>query len=175
MHSHCEITRCHLRAPKNGFQILQPISSHRHTWCSMFAYPTYLFIITSALILVTLIIISDVVHIGGFDTIGQTFLTCCLPLSAIWASSQAVKQPNPAVRPSGSLDTMNSTDTDVRSLSKKSLFSFWSGGKGTQASVHTDVEKGSFTEESDHVMIQRTLRVVTTETPRSGSPMSHKI
>ena len=41
----------------------------------------------------------------------------------------------------------------------------WSGSKGTQGSVVSEVEKGSYTEDSEHVMVQRTLQVVSSESP----------
>jgi hypothetical protein len=105
--------------------------------------------------------------IDGFVTIGETFLTCSLPLSAVWASAEAEKASVIQVKPSfGNLSgTNSSTATEQRpASSKKGLFSMWSSTKGSEH-AGTDVEKGSFTDDSDHVMIQRTLEVRSQESP----------
>jgi pheromone alpha factor receptor len=117
--------------------------------------------------LVAFMIANFYVDIDGFTTIGETFLTCSVPLSALWASAEGEKSSVVQVKPSfGNYSgTTSSTNTEGRPMSKKHFFGIFQGGKGTQSSVHSEVEKGSFTEESDHVMIQRTLQVVTAESP----------
>jgi hypothetical protein len=117
------------------------------------------------LIIVAFMIADYYVNIDGFVTIGETFLTCSLPLSALWASSEAEKSSTAQIRPPISFGTNTSDGTEVRPVSKRSFFTFWNGGKGTQSTVHSEMEKGSFTEESDHVMVQRTLQVVSSESP----------
>jgi hypothetical protein len=103
--------------------------------------------------------------IDGFATLGQTFLTCSLPLSALWASAEAEKHSVIQVKPIGTFGTSTSGSTYDRPVSKKSVFNIWSGSKGTQGSVVSEVEKGSYTEDSEHVMVQRTLQVVSSESP----------
>lgn len=57
------------------------------------------------------------------------------------------------------------SSSSFRPSSKKAFFSLFSSGKGTHSSVHSEIEKGSFTEESDHVMVQRTIQVSSAESP----------
>jgi hypothetical protein len=109
------------------------------------------------------------VNIDGFTTLGQTFLSCSLPLSALWASSEAEKASGIQVRPSfGNFSgTTASAGSEIRPYSKKSFFSFLQSGR-TTSNNGSDVEKGSFSEDlrdSDHVMIQRTLHVASSESP----------
>jgi hypothetical protein len=116
------------------------------------------------------------VTIDGFATIGETFLTCSLPLSALWASAEGERSSSIQVKPSfGNYNGTSSSDgTEIRPQSKKSFFDVWRGSKGTQSSVKSDVEKGSFTEESDHVMVQRTLQVSSAESPVPRTAGSYK-
>jgi hypothetical protein len=94
--------------------------------------------------------------------VGQSFLACSLPLSALWASAESEKMSHAEVKPSfGKYSTASSVG---HTASKKSFFSVFSG-KGTNSSAHSEVEKGSFMEESDHVLVQKTLQVTSTESP----------
>lgn len=102
--------------------------------------------------------------IDGFVTIGETFLTCSLPLSALWASSEAEKSSVGQVKPSA-FGTNCSTVSETRPHSKKSFFQFWPSVKGSSSSVHSELEKGSFSDDGDHIMVQRTLEVVSSESP----------
>lgn len=125
------------------------------------------------ILMVVVFFIADFyVNIDGFTTLGQTFLSCSLPLSALWASSEAERSSGIQVRPSfGNFSgTTASAGTEVRPYSKKSFFSFLQSGARSTVSKGSDIEKGSFTDEgmgreSDHVMIQRTLHVASSESP----------
>jgi pheromone alpha factor receptor len=126
--------------------------------------------ICSLIILVAFTISDFYVNLDGFVTIGETFLTCSLPLSALWASSEAENASTPQIKAPSAFGTTSDAGTEVRPHSKKSFFSFWNGGRGTQtSSVHSDMEKGSFSEESDHVMVQKTLQVIHSDSPAPRS------
>ena len=93
------------------------------------------------------------VNINGFVTIGQTFLTCSLPLSALWASVESEKNSVVQVKPSGPFGSITCTEgTQGQPTFKKSVISFFSGRKwAATSSIHSDTEKGSFAEDRDHV------------------------
>jgi len=120
------------------------------------------------------VILSFYVQISGFVVIGEAALTCSLPLSAVWASFEASKlAPSQGVASLGPLSTASSAGVvECAPSSKRSFFRRWRGSssRGTASDDQSDVmEKGSFTDDSDHVMIQKTLHVSTTESPTPGS------
>jgi hypothetical protein len=123
---------------------------------------------------VIFVVLSFYVEINGFVVIGEAVLTCSLPLSAVWASFEASKlAPSHGVASLGPLSTASSAGAiEIAPSSKRSFFRRWRGSssKGTASDDQSDVmEKGSFTEDSDHVMVQKTLHVTTTESPTPGS------
>jgi hypothetical protein len=107
------------------------------------------------------------VNIDGFTTMGQTLLACSLPLSALWASTEAEKHTTGIqVRPSfGNNFTGTTTSAGTEVQSKKSFFSFLRPDNKRDSEGGSEVEKGSFVSDSDHVMIQRTLHVAHSESP----------
>ena len=119
------------------------------------------------------VVLDFYVNINGFVTIGETLLTCTLPLSALWASFEATKAtPAQGVASVGPFGTSSSAGgvVEVAPSSKRSFFRKWHGSsKGSYSEDRSDVEKGSFSEESDHVMVQKTLHVVSSESPAPGS------
>jgi hypothetical protein len=123
---------------------------------------------------VIFVVLNFYVNVNGFIVISEAILTCSLPLSAVWASFEASKSvPSRGVASLGPLSTASSAGAiEVAPSSKRSFFRRWRGtsSKGTYSDDQSDVmEKGSFAEDSDHVMIQKTLHVTTTESPTPGS------
>ena len=120
------------------------------------------------------VVLDFYVNVNGFVTIGETLLTCTLPLSALWASFKATNAaPAQGVPSIGPLGTSSSAGAavEVAPSSKRSFFRKWRGtSNGSYSDDRSDMEKGSFSEESDHVMVQKTLHVVSSESavPSSG-------